>query len=274
MNDDLRAAIEQSVQVFAREAGRQALELQSKLSKVSSKDGEELIASNVVTEADERVGGLAESFFGRMFPGCVVIQEETLDQFDPGVLSDDSLVFVVDPIDGTLFYANRSWAWAISVGVFHRWEPIVGCVYAPQIEALYHTEGEDAFLNGERTRATVPDGTLKGAVMLRHIKAYHNIDSFPGYTLSYGSIALHLAMVAGGSACSCVASRHRVYDVAGGAKLLANAGAELRYLNGEHPSWRDLLLAPGERAPDFFFACPQGEFERLSQYVELQTDPS
>ena len=141
MNDDLRAAIEQSVQVFAREAGRQALELQSKLSKVSSKDGEELIASNVVTEADERVGVLAESFFGRMFPGCVVIQEETLDQFDPGVLSDDSLVFVVDPIDGTLFYANRSWAWAISVGVFHRWEPIVGCVYAPQIEALYHTEG-------------------------------------------------------------------------------------------------------------------------------------
>ena len=63
MTDDTQTTIEQSVQSFAREAGRVALGLQKKLADVSSKDGEELTASNIVTEADEQVGQFAEDFF-------------------------------------------------------------------------------------------------------------------------------------------------------------------------------------------------------------------
>jgi fructose-1,6-bisphosphatase/inositol monophosphatase family enzyme len=94
--------------MFAREAGRRALELQQRLTSVSSKDGGEFTASSIVTEADQEIGALAESFFGRLFPGCAVIQEETVEQFDPSVLTDQTLVFVVDPIDGTLLNHNRT----------------------------------------------------------------------------------------------------------------------------------------------------------------------
>ena len=266
-------SVEQTIQLFAREAGRRAVELQHKLGSVVSKDGQELIASNIVTEADEQIGRFAEEFFGRMFPGCVVIQEETVDQFNPGSVDDGTLVLIVDPIDGTLWYASRSWAWSVSIGVFQHWQPIAGCICAPQVDSIYYTEGDATFLNGEPVRARVPEGELKGAAMLRHIKAYHNIDSFPGYTLSYGSVALHLAMVAGGTACACITSKHKFYDVAGGVKLLENAGGELRYLSGETPDWRPLILAPGQRAPDFFFACPKGQFERLVQYIEPGIEP-
>ena len=123
MNGTEGGAVEQAIRIFAREAGRQALDLQHELG-AASKDGEELIASNIVTEADERIGRFAEEFFTRLFPGAVVIQEETVDGFDAATVSDDTLVFVVDPVDGTLFYANQSWAWTVSVGVFRQWQPV------------------------------------------------------------------------------------------------------------------------------------------------------
>jgi myo-inositol-1(or 4)-monophosphatase len=260
--------VENAIQMFAREAGHHALRIQGQLEDVRSKDGQEIIASNILTEADEFVGRLAEDLFTRMFPGSLVIQEETVDRFCPDSINDDSLVFVVDPIDGTLFYAARSFAWTVSIGVFHRWTPIAGCVYAPALGDMYYTQGDVALLNGKEIRAGVRLDALKGSILLKHIKDYYSVRAFPGYTLAYGSIALHLALVASGFACACVASKHKVYDVAGGAKILSNAGAEMRYLNGEVPDWGELLRHPAERAPDYFFACPEGQFDELAKYVD------
>ena len=98
----------------------------------------------------------------------------------------------------------------------------------------------------------------------------HEIVDFPGYVLSYDSVALHLALVASGYACACVTARHYVHDVAGAAKLLENAGAELRQLNGAPPPWQELITHPNQRSPDAFFACPQGAFERLAGYVRAR----
>jgi len=256
--------------MFAREAGHYALQARDNMEVASSKDGEELIASNIVTEVDQYVGAFAEDFFSRMFPGCLVIQEETADQLSADQLSGGKLIFVVDPIDGTLFYANRNFAWTVSVGVFYGWQPVASCIYAPQLRDFYYTEGEGSFLNGSQINAVSRLDSLKGAILLRHIKPYFCIDTFPGYSMSLGSVALHLALVASGFACGCVASRHRFWDIAGGVKLLANAGAEIRYLDGGVPEWRELIENLTARPRDYFFAGPKGDFEELSKYVEVK----
>ncbi len=259
--------IEKYMRVFAREAGRLAVARQQRLSHVWAKDNRELDAANIVTEADQEVGELAVDFFSRCFPDCVVIHEEQTDRLDPAA-TPDALMFISDPIDGTLLYAAGGFAWTVSVGCFHRWQPLAGCVYAPQLDQMFYTAGGVSLLNGTPIRARSHASSLAGAVMLRHIKAYHDIDDFPGYTLCYGGPALHLCLVASGFASACVTSRHRVYDVAGAAKILENAGAELRFLNGDLPPWEKLVTNHSARAPDFFFACPRGEFERLSKYVK------
>lgn len=259
--------VENYMQVFAREAGWLAMHRQRHLSLVWAKDSRELDAASIVTEADHEVGDLAVDFFTRLFPGCLVIHEEQADRLDPAA-TPDALMFISDPIDGTLLYAAGGFAWTVSVGCFHRWQPVAGCVYAPQLNHMFYTADGASLLNGTPIQARPQAGSLVSAVMLRHIKAYHDIDDFPGYTLSYGGPALHLCLVASGFASACVTSRHRVYDVAGAAKILENAGAELRFLNGEAPPWEQLVTNHSARAPDFFFACPRGEFERLSQYVK------
>lgn len=261
--------------MFAREAGYQAMRLQRSLEQVDVKErGEAVTASNIVTEADERIGRFAEEFFAEAFPGCLVIQEETVEQLDTSGLSPETLVFIVDPIDGTLFYASGSFAWAISVGCFHAWEPVASCINVPSLQKMYYTKQGKSRLNGREIHAEYPAAALKKAVMLRHIKAYHDIDDFPGYTMSYGSVALHLALIAEGFACGCVTSKHRFYDVAGGVKLLENAGAELRYVNGGKPDWKALIVEPAQRAPDFFFACPTGAFDELAKFVKPKIDPT
>jgi fructose-1,6-bisphosphatase/inositol monophosphatase family enzyme len=259
--------VEQYMPVFAREAGRLAMTRQRDLSHIWAKDDRELDAANIVTEADQEVGELAEDFFSRIFPGCVVIHEEQAEEVDPAA-TPDALMFISDPIDGTLLYAAGGFAWTVSVGCFYRWQPMAGCVYAPQLSQMFHTAEGLSLLNGTPIQARSHADSLVSAVMLRHIKAYHDIDDFPGYTLCYGGPALHLCLVASGFASACVTSRHRVYDVAGAAKILENAGAELRFLSGERPPWEDLVTNHTARAPDHFFACPEGDFERLSQYVK------
>jgi fructose-1,6-bisphosphatase/inositol monophosphatase family enzyme len=244
------------------------MRLQPSLGGISSKDGLKLVAANIVTEADRIVGSFAEDFFSHMFPECLVIHEERTDEVDLGQVRPDTLIFIVDPIDGTLFYAKRSFAWTVSVGCFCGWKPIAGCIYAPQMQHMYYTQESSSFMNGQRIESSCPTGSLEGAVMLRHIKAYHDIDDFPGYTLSYGSSALHLALVASGFACACVTSRYSVYDVAGAVRILENAHAEMRFLNGELPSWEELITQHDTRARESFFACPKGSFDRLSRYVK------
>ena len=223
------SAVNSAMQMFAREAGHRAREIQGKLGEPKSKDGEVLVAANIVTEADMLVGRLAEDFFTRMFPGCVVIQEETADKVRTELIMDDTLVFIVDPVDGTLFYAAGSFGWTVSVGAFRNWEPLAGCIFAPVMGDMYYTAGERSYLNGREIHAHVSQESLKGSIMLKHMRDYYSVRTFPGYTLSYGSIALHLALTASGLACACVTSKHKVHDVAGAAKILQNAGAELRY---------------------------------------------
>jgi fructose-1,6-bisphosphatase/inositol monophosphatase family enzyme len=267
LNETTITRIEKYLPIFAREAGSQARHLREHMGQVSTKDGGEVHASNIVTEADRQIGRLSEEFFGQLFPGCVVIQEETAGQVDLARVTPETLIFVVDPIDGTLFYARHNFAWTVSVGCFYGWQPLAGCIYAPDLQSMYHTQDGSSFLNGSRIAASCPAGSLQGAVMVRHIRAYHAIEGFPGYALSFGSVALHLALVASGYACACVTTRHYVHDVAGAARLLENAGAELRLLNGGQPDWRELILNPNLKSPDAFFACPRGAFERLVGYV-------
>jgi myo-inositol-1(or 4)-monophosphatase len=272
MNKNALRHIEQHLLVFTKQAGEMAVAMQAELKFISAKKNKEVDASTIVTGADREIGAFAERYFQEHFPGCVAIQEETVEKMDTSKITDDTVVFIIDPIDGTLFYAQQSFAWSVSTGCFCGWKPVAGCVFAPQIQHIYYTGEDKSYLNGGVINSFFSEDAMKRSLLLRHVKAYHSIDGFPGYTGACGSVALHLAMVAAGFACGCVTSRHRLYDVAGAAMILENAGAELRLLNGEIPDWKHLILNPAERAPDFFFACPKGAFELLTRYVKRNPD--
>ncbi|MBS7372537.1 MAG: inositol monophosphatase, partial [Muribaculaceae bacterium] len=58
--------------------------------------------------------------------------------------------WVVDPIDGTTNFKSGLPYFAISIGVKHHGETVVGVVFAPRLDELYTAvKGEGAMLNGE-----------------------------------------------------------------------------------------------------------------------------
>lgn len=262
--------IDSYIRSFSREAGSIALDMQK--SNIITNIPQNKNISKVVSAADLKIGQFAEDYFSKTFPGSQVIQEETVNNFDPKLINEDTLLFIIDPIDATHLYVRDSFAWTISVGCFQGFKPISGCVFAPKLNEFYYTENGQSFFNGHVIKANQLGRELQNSIMLRHLKAYHNIDTFPGYTAAYGSVGLHMALVARGFAACCVASRHKIHDIAGSIKLLQNAKAELLYTDSSTPSWKDLILNPNKKAPKHFFACPIGQSNDLLKYAVKNND--
>ena len=79
---------------------------------------------DVVTEADEAAERFICAELARAFPGAALIGEEAVTQ-DPSLLtrlSEAELAFVIDPIDGTLNYANDLSLFAVMAAVVVRGE--------------------------------------------------------------------------------------------------------------------------------------------------------
>jgi 3'(2'), 5'-bisphosphate nucleotidase len=77
--------------------------------------------------------------------GFPVISEESLPPHQP---SSDTSYFLVDPIDGTKYFARGENEFAICVGLIVAGEPIYGAIYDPNESKLYWAlKAEGAFCN-------------------------------------------------------------------------------------------------------------------------------
>ena len=80
------------------------------------------------------------------FPDHGLSGEETGDE-----ATGAEYQWLIDPIDGTKYYAAGASLFAVSVGLFHRGEPVLGVVYAAASRQCFHAwRGGGAFLDERR----------------------------------------------------------------------------------------------------------------------------
>lgn len=80
-----------------------------------------------------------------MFPDHRIISEEEYKQND---LSIHKPTWIIDPIDGTVGYANNHYQVAVSIAFAVENKVRVGVVYNPFLDEMFHaSEGTGAFLN-------------------------------------------------------------------------------------------------------------------------------
>ena len=121
---------------LAREAGALASDLRRSLGLLEAKD-----PMDYATKADHEVEALIRKRIGDRF-GDPVIGEE-----DGGAPAD--LVWVVDPIDGTVNYIHGSTRWCVSIAIVSGGEIESGVINAPDEHRLFTARrGHDALLNG------------------------------------------------------------------------------------------------------------------------------
>ncbi|MBI2192670.1 MAG: inositol monophosphatase [Planctomycetes bacterium] len=220
----------------------------------------------LVTEADREIEGFLREELARRCPGHGILGEE-LGGFEAAARSP--LVWALDPIDGTVAYAAGLPVWAVSLGLLEEGRPAAGVVYLPLVDEMHWAaSGRGAYFNGERL--VVPDTVEVGrddflCVPSNSHRRYRI--AFAGKCRSLGSTAAHLVYPARGCAWGSLIGKVNLWDIAGGAAILAEAGGRLEYLAGGPVDYRGLL--GGQAVPDHLIAASPPRLAILRKAIEV-----
>ena len=197
--------------------------------------------ANFVTVYDVRIQEFLIKNIRELFPDAVFIAEEK--ENDPAMLTGDHC-FIIDPIDGTTNFIHDYHHSCISVAMFSHGEPILGIVYNPYLDELFHAEkGKGAYLNNTPLR--VSNRPLETALVAFGTTPYYK-DQFAKKTFDAchkmlfacadlrrgGSAALDLAYVACGRVDLFFEYRISPWDGAAGYLLVKEAGGNVTDLCG------------------------------------------
>lgn len=209
----------------AKEAGEIALSHFGADPKIWEKDDN----AGPVTEADLAVNAHLQSALTSAHPDFGWLSEETEDGSER--LAKDKL-FIVDPIDGTRAFIDRSENWAHSLAIVENGTPTAGVVEMPQKGlTFWATKGGGAFLNGKPIKVA-PVDRIKDATVLT---AKPNLrpefwigGKAPPFNTSFrSSLAYRLCAVASGRFDAMITLRPTwEWDVAAGTLIVEEAGGQ------------------------------------------------
>jgi myo-inositol-1(or 4)-monophosphatase len=220
MTDALTARHDFAIEL-AREAGHLALDLRRSLGALEAKD-----PMDYVTKADHAVEALIRERIRDRF-GDPVIGEE-----DGGAPAD--LVWVVDPIDGTVNFIHGTTRWCISIALIAGGDIESGVIIAPDERRLFTARrGHGAFVNDAPMRVSNLRHGASPVVELgwsprRSIERYTTlIQRLIGDGIEFrrlGSGALGVADTAAGLNDGYVELHINAWDVLAGMVLVREAG--------------------------------------------------
>ena len=242
--DDLAFATD-----LARRAGAILLDSYERLERIDYKS-----KRDVVTDADYASERLVIDAIKARHPGDAILAEESGEH--AGVLRDDGShngrTWVIDPLDGTVNYANGIPFYCVSIGLVVQDRPTVGVVLDPARDDLYSaTVDGPACLDGEpieaSTKETLSDYVVSLAVIGRGgLSRERRIAPQIRIHRRMGSAALALAYVANGRFDAFVQNGGlSPWDVAASGLIAERAGAVVTNLAGG--AWWDPRLT-GPRA--------------------------
>jgi len=231
MRPDLKQ-IHQQVSQIMPSINRLLLEKFTRPKKVSYKSGGiDHLGTSVMTETDREVETILKNKLLKILPGSGFIGEETK-------LDVKEFNWIVDPIDGTLNYANQVPVFAYSIALWHQNQPIYALVSLPLTqETLHAISGQGIWLNGKPvkpakkttkkiflTYSCVGDSQLQSRVF----EAVLQFTSSPRF---YGSCVFHGAQIALGRIDGGVFMNQALWDIAAIVLLAQEAHLAVKYLS-------------------------------------------
>jgi myo-inositol-1(or 4)-monophosphatase len=200
-------------------------------------------AKDVVTEADHLSEALIIDAIRAAHPGDAIVAEESGEHAAAAGHAPTAGVgraWVIDPLDGTINYANGIPFFCVSIALADGGRPVVGVVHDPVRGETYGaSEGGPATLDGETIRASDKDRlidfvvsmALSGPALIARARTLRKAIRVPR---SMGSAALALAYVANGRFDAFVQQGGlSLWDVAAAGLIAERAGATVTSLRGE-----------------------------------------
>ena len=188
-----------------------------------------------VTDADIAVNDYLLKTLCETRPGYGWLSEETKDDHSRHACPR---TFVVDPIDGTRAFIDRTPNFSVSVAIIEDGKSIAGAVYNPLKDEMFTAAlGDGAKLNGTAISASDSD-TIEGIRMVGYARKFRRL-GWPDMDCHVAnSMAYRMALVACGQADATVAFTPKSdWDVAAAQLIASEAGAVVTNLHGIAPSY-------------------------------------
>jgi myo-inositol-1(or 4)-monophosphatase len=203
---------------------------------ISNKEG----INNLVTEADHAADKAIQAVIRKAFPKHGIVSEETAE-----IVSDSEYKWIIDPIDGTVNFANGIPICCVSIGLEHNGAMLMGAVYNPNMKEFYFAErGQGATLNDKKISVSDKKEVLKSCLVTGFPYTYLDQPNGPIQVFErlirrgipvrrLGSAAIDLCWVAAGRFDGFYEHQLNAWDSAAGFIIVEEAGGKVTDLKGD-----------------------------------------
>ena len=225
---DIKKLVDDAI-AWAREAGEVQLKyFRSSHLNIRAKFND----SDIVTEADKASEQVIINNINRTYPQHAILSEEM-----GGNAIESDYRWIIDPLDGTTNFSNGLPMFSVSIAVEYRGEVIVGVVYAPYLDEMFHAvKGGGAWLNGKPIAPSGKESLSHSVVTTgfpvdKDTTTDNNLDNVSRVLprvrgmRRLGSAAIDLCYVAAGFLDGYWEMNLHTWDVAAGQLVVQEAGA-------------------------------------------------
>jgi len=215
--------------------------------KISKKEG----VNNLVTEADHASEKAIFEVIKNEYPGHFILSEEAGE-----IKMDSEYKWIIDPIDGTVNFANGIPICCVSIGIEQNGKMILGAVYNPFMNEFFIAEKNDgATLNDKKISVSNKYEVVKSCLVTGFPYTYLDSPNGPLQVFErfirkgiavrrLGSAALDLCWVAAGRFDGFYEHKLHAWDSAAGFLIVEEAGGKITDFDGNYYSvYQPRLLA-------------------------------
>jgi len=204
--------------------------------KISNKEG----INNLVTEVDHASEKAIIEVIKQNYPDHNILTEESGE-----IYQDSEYKWIIDPIDGTVNFANGIPLCCVSIGVENNGKMILGAVLNPFMNELFVAEkGKGATLNDKKIEVSKKNKVISACLVTGFPYTYLDEPNGPLQVFErfirkgipvrrLGSAAIDLCWVACGRFDGFYEHQLQAWDSAAGFLIVKEAGGKVTQLNGE-----------------------------------------
>jgi myo-inositol-1(or 4)-monophosphatase len=206
---------------------------------ISSKDG----LNDLVTEADHASEKAIIDVIQKTYPNHFILCEETGE-----IKAESEYKWIIDPIDGTINFANGIPICCVSIGVEKEGTMLLGAVYNPFMNELFVAEkGMGATLNDKTIKVSTKDNVATSCLVTGFPYTYLDSPNGPLQIFEklirkavpvrrLGSAAIDLCWVAAGRFDGFYEHKLQAWDSAAGFLMVEEAGGTITDFKGNYYS--------------------------------------
>ena len=195
--------------------------------EVHSKGGE----NDLVTNLDLEIERYLIKEIKENYPNYDIVSEEFNTN---GKVTDNC--FIIDPIDGTINFANNLPLWGIQIACRSNGETVTSIISFPRINELYYADSTGAYLNDKKieVRETPIKNALYAIDENNNLPAMQRMRKYSSNRRNFGGVCVSMSFVASGRIHGAVFRSDKPWDYEPGLFICKMAGAKVKSVDGFH----------------------------------------